>query len=119
MSFYECTYVTRPDLTQSDINKYIEKFSGIIATGGGRIVKTEQWGLRTLAYRIKKHKKGHYVHLGVEAPHQAVLELERNFKITEDVIRHLSVKVDAISEEPSAIMRQASMNEAFLTTEEV
>ena len=114
MAFYECTFITRPDLQQSDINKYVEKFSDIITNNGGEIVKTELWGLRNLAYRIKKNKKGYYVHFGLKASPAALSEMERNMKIAEDVIRHLSVKVDEINPELSAIMKQTSLNDAFL-----
>ena len=118
MALYECTFITRPDLPQSEVNKYVEKFSGIVGENGGKVLKTEQWGLRNLAYRINKNKKGYYVHMGLDAPHAAIDELDRNMKIAEDIIRHLSIRVDEINDEPSAIMKQASLNEAFLQDEE-
>lgn len=118
MALYECTFITRPDITQGDVNRYTEKFSGIISEQGGKVVKVENWGLRSLAYKIKKNKKGYYVHLGLDAPSAAINELNRNLKISEDVIRSLVVQVEAITEEPSAIMRQATANEAFASDEE-
>ena len=117
MALYECTFITRPDLPQPEVNKYVDKFSALVVEGGGKVLKTEHWGLRNLAYRIKKNKKGYYVHMGLEADQSIMLELDRNLKIAEDIIRHLSVRVEEVSDEPSAIMRQASLNEAFLEEE--
>lgn len=108
MPLYESTFVTRQDLSRADVNKITELFSGIVRQQGGKIVKQEYWGLRNLAYRIKKNRKGHYVMLGIDAPHEGVKELERNIGIHEDVIRSLTVRVDAIEEGPSAMMQRTS-----------
>lgn len=118
MPLYECTFITRPDIPVGEVNKYIEKFSGIITENGGKVVKTEYWGLRNLAYRIKKNKKGHYAMLAVEAPAPAVKEMERTMGITEDLMRQLTVRVEAISEEPSAVMQQRAYGDTYSPSEE-
>ena len=84
----------------------------IISTAGGKVTKKEYWGLRTLAYRIKKNRKAHYMLLNVEAPAAAIAEAERTLRINEDVLRYLTVKVDALEEGPSAMMRRSRDDEA-------
>lgn len=118
MPLYECTFITRPDIPVGEVNKYVEKFSGIVTENGGKVIKTEYWGLRNLAYRIKKNKKGHYAMLGIEAPAAAVKELERTMGITEDLMRQLTVRVEAISEEPSAVMQQRAYGDTYTPSEE-
>lgn len=104
MAFYEVVFVTRPDMTKADINALTDELSAVVTQGGGKVVKTEYWGLRNLAYRIKKNNKGHYALLGIEAPADAVKELSRILGINESVVRSLTVKVDAIDSKPSAIL---------------
>lgn len=111
MPLYESTFVVRQDVSRADVTKLVETFSAIIAQGGGKVVKDEYWGLRNLAYRIKKNRKGHYVMLALDAPYEAVKELERNMGIHEDVIRTLTVRVDAIEEGPSAMMQKTTREE--------
>ncbi len=106
MPFYEHIFLARQDLAQAQIETLGEGFSKIIEEGGGRVVKTELWGLRTIAYRIAKNRKAHYVMLGIDAPAPAIHELERQVSLNEDVIRFLTLKVDAIDTEPSAMMRR-------------
>lgn len=107
MALYETTFIARQDISQADVNKISEAFTGIIKNNGGKVVKNEYWGLRSMAYKINKNKKGHYVLLGLDAPVAAVKELERNIKLNEDVIRHLTIKVEEIEEGPSAIMNSS------------
>lgn len=111
MPLYESTFVVRQDVSRADVTKHIEAFSGIVASNGGKVVKSEYWGLRNLAYRIKKNRKGHYVMLALDAPYEAVKELERNLGIHEDIIRVLTVRVDAIEEGPSVMMQKAGRDE--------
>lgn len=111
MPLYESTFVVRQDVSRADVNKLIETFSDIVASNGGKVVKNEYWGLRNLAYRIKKNRKGHYVMLALDAPYESVKELERNMGIHEDVIRTLTVRVEAIEEGPSAMMQRSSRDE--------
>ncbi len=104
MAFYESTFIARQDLSRADVTRLIETFSNIITENGGKIVKTEYWGLRSLAYKINKNRKGHYAFLGIDAPAAAINELNRNLGINEEVVRTLTVRVDAIEEGQSAIL---------------
>ena len=105
MAFYELTYVLRPDVPTQHVETTTNKIADVIKKVRGKVVKTEQWGLRTLAYTIKKHKKGYYTHLGVSMPGEGLPEVENNLKLNEDVIRFITVKVDDISKDPSAVMK--------------
>lgn len=111
MPLYESTFVVRQDVSRTDVNKLVDEFSEIVKQQGGSVVKNEYWGLRNLAYRINKNRKGHYVMLGLNAPHEAVKELERNIGLHEDVIRHLTVRVDALEEGPSIMLQKSSREE--------
>ena len=119
MSFYESTFVMRQDVSRADVNKLVDSFAEIIKTGGGKVVKHEYWGLRNLAYRIQKNRKGHYVMLAIDAPHAAIKELERNMGLHEDVIRHLTVHVDAIEEGPSPMMQKGGRDDEGSESETV
>ena len=111
MPLYESTFVTRQDLSRQDVNKIVDTFTDIVKQNGGKVVKHEYWGLRNLAYRIKKNRKGHYVMLAIDASHEAVKELERNIHLHEDVIRNLTVHVDSIEEGPSAMMQKGDRDD--------
>ncbi len=102
MPFYETTFIARPDLSSQQAEGLAERFAGLVTENGGAVAKTEHWGLRSLAYHIKKHRKGHYVMFGLDAPSATVKELERSMRIDEDVLRFLTVRVDMIDPEPSA-----------------
>jgi small subunit ribosomal protein S6 len=106
MSFYESTFIARQDMTRADLTKLVEELSAIVEQGGGKIVKNEYWGLRSLAYKVEKNRKGHYTMLGIDAPAAAVKELERNIRINENIIRSLTVRVDEMEEGPSVMMNQ-------------
>ena len=105
MSLYEYTYIARQDIQPQQVDAITEFFTKIISDNGGDVAKTESWGLRPLAYRIKKYKKGHYVHLNLDAPHSAVAELERNASLHEDVIRFMTIRVDEFEEGDSVVLR--------------
>ena len=105
MSLYEYTYIARQDIQPQQVDAITDQFAKIIADNGGKVAKTESWGLRTLAYRIKKYKKGHYVHLNLDAPHAAIAELERNARLHEDVIRYMTIRVDEFEEGDSIVLR--------------
>ena len=106
MSFYEHIFIARPDLTPDQVNALADKYEAVIVKDGGKVTKRENWGLRTLAYKIAKNKKGYYVLMNVDAPVAAVAELDRLMRVDEDVIRYLTVKVDALEEGPSAMLSQ-------------
>ncbi len=99
MALYETTVILRPELAQTDIEKVSSSFEDIIKTSGGKIIKKEFWGLRDLAYKIKKSKKGHYVHLGIDSDTASITELRRKIGISEDVIRDLTISVEKISKD--------------------
>jgi small subunit ribosomal protein S6 len=105
MSLYEYTYIARQDIQPQQVDAITEHFAKIVADNGGKVAKTESWGLRNLAYRIKKYKKGHYVHLNLDAPHAAIAELERNARLHEDVIRYMTIRVDEFEEGDSVMLR--------------
>ncbi len=106
MAFYECIFIARHDMNAADVQKLAESYAKIITDGKGKILKNEYWGLRSLAYKINKAGKGHYVLLGIESPAPALFEMERQMRINEDVIRNLTVKVDTMDASPSVVMKQ-------------
>jgi len=106
MPLYEHVFLARQDLAQAQVDALAETATKIIEDNGGKVVKTETWGLRNIAYRIQKNRKAHYVALDFEAPAPVVAELERQTQINEDVIRYMTVRVDAHEEGPSAMMRR-------------
>ena len=105
MALYESVFIARQDISSAQTEALTEQFSQIIADQGGTVSKKEYWGLKSLAFRIKKNRKGHYVLLNIDAPAAAVIEMERNMRLNEDVLRYLTVKVEALEEGPSAIMQ--------------
>ena len=106
MPLYEHVFLARQDLAQAQVDALAENATKIIEDNGGKVVKTETWGLRSLAYRIQKNRKAHYVMLDVDAPAPVVAELERQTQINEDVVRYMTLKVDAHEQGPSAMMRR-------------
>jgi small subunit ribosomal protein S6 len=104
MPLYEHVFIARQDAAQAQVDQLTEHLKGVIEQGGGKITKQENWGLRSLTYKIKKNRKGHYVHLNIDAPWPAVAEMERQLKLNEDVIRQLTVRVETLEEGPSAGM---------------
>lgn len=113
MATYESTFIARQDMSKQDVANLADSFSEIIKNNGGKVVKSEYWGLKSLAYKINKSRKGHYTMLAIDAPAAAVKELERNMGISEDVIRALTIRVDAIEEGPSVMMNQNKRDESF------
>jgi small subunit ribosomal protein S6 len=108
MRCYEHTFIARQDLSSAQAQTLAETYAGVVAEHGGEVTKTEYWGLRNLAYRIKKNRKGHYLHLNLKASTAAIDELERQERLSDDVVRYLTVRVDEVSEEPSIIMQVRS-----------
>lgn len=104
MSLYEVTILLRQDLTQQQVEGVASDFTKVIESFGGKVEKLENWGLRTLSYRINKNRKAHYIFLGVNSPATAVQEIDRQCRINEDVLRILTVKVEELDKEPSVIL---------------
>lgn len=107
MALYEHVFLARQDLAQAQVDALAATATEIIETGGGKVAKTETWGLRSLAYKIAKNRKAHYVMLEFDAPGPVVAELERQTQINEDIIRYMTIKVDANEAGPSVMMRKA------------
>ena len=107
MPLYEHVFLARQDLAQAQVDALAENAATIITENGGTIAKTETWGLRSLAYRIAKNRKAHYVLMDIDAPAAAMAELERQSGINEDIIRFMTIRVDAHEKGPSAMMRRS------------
>ena len=105
MAQYESVFIARQDISSAQAEGLADTFAGIITTGGGTVSKKEYWGLRNLAYRIKKNRKGHYTLLNIDAPPAAIAEMERNMRIHDDVLRFMTIRVEELEEGPSAILR--------------
>ena len=112
MALYEHVFLARQDLAQAQVDQLAEMATKIIEDGKGKVVKTETWGLRSLAYRIAKNRKAHYVMLDIDAPTGVVAELERQLNINEDIIRFMTVRVDELENGPSAMMRRGERDRA-------
>ena len=106
MALYEHVFLARQDLAQAQVDALAETATKIIEDNQGKVTKTETWGLRSLAYRIAKNRKAHYVMLEIDAPGHVVAELERQTQINEDIIRYMTVKVDEAEQGPSVMMRK-------------
>ena len=104
MSFYENIFIARQDATAAQVEALTDAFAAILTEQGGKVTKREYWGLRSLSYRIKKNRKGHYSLLAIDAPAEAVKEMERQLSINEDVLRYLTVRVDELELELSPIL---------------
>ena len=111
MALYEHVFLARQDLAQAQVDALAENATKILTDNGGKVVKTETWGLRSLSYRIAKNRKAHYVMLEVDAPPAALAELERQTNINEDIIRVMTIRVDAHESGPSAMMRRSERSE--------
>ncbi len=107
MPLYEHVFLARQDLSQAQVDALAVNATEIIEANQGKVIKTETWGLKNLAYKIKRNRKAHFVLLNVEAPAGVIAELERQTAINEDVIRFMSVRVDELEEGPSVQMRKS------------
>jgi small subunit ribosomal protein S6 len=111
MPLYEHVFLSRQDVSAQQVETMTEQFKGIIEAAGGTISKIEYWGVKSLAYRIKKNRKAHFALLNISAPAAGVAEMERQMKINEDVIRFMTIKVEALEEGPSAMMQRREREE--------
>ena len=107
MPLYEHVFLARQDASTQQVEELTAQMTGIVEQAGGKVTKTENWGVRSLTYRMNKNRKAHFVLLNIEAPSAAIAEIERQERISEDVIRYLSVRVEELEEGPSAMMRKA------------
>ena len=106
MALYENVFIARQDVPTTQVEALTTQFTELVTNLGGTVSKKEYWGLRSLTYRIKKNRKGHYVLLNIDAPPPAVHEMERTMRLSEDILRYLTVRVDALEEGPSAMMQR-------------
>jgi len=105
MSLYECVFIARQDIAQPQVDALADQFAGVLTSLGGEVKKREYWGLRNIAFRINKNRKGHYLLFNISAPHAAIKEMERQMNINEDILRYLTVRVEELEEGPSAVMQ--------------
>jgi len=105
MPHYENVFITRQEVSAAQVDALADTFAEVLSGAGGTIHRREYWGLKTLAYRIKKNRKGHYVLFNIEAPSDAVREMERQMRLNEDVLRHLTIRLEAAPEGPSVVMQ--------------
>ena len=105
MALYENVFIARQEISGAQVDALSDQFTAVLTENGGAVKKKEYWGLKSLAYRIKKNRKGHYVLLNIEAPPAAVHEMERQMRINEDILRFLTVRVDELEEGPSAMLQ--------------
>ncbi len=113
MPIYETVFMTRQDVGPAQVEELTKTFSAILAQNGGKVIKTEQWGLRTLAYKINKARKAHYTLIESDTPAPNLLEMERQMRIHEDVMRYMSIVLEEPSKGPSAIINKDNENERF------
>ncbi|WP_439547421.1 30S ribosomal protein S6 [Sandarakinorhabdus sp.] len=111
MPFYEHVFLARQDLTTAQVEALTEGFTRVLIDNKGSVAGTEYWGLRTLAYRIAKNRKAHYVMLTIDAPPAALAEMERQVGLNEDVVRSMTIRIDALPTEPSAMTRRGGERE--------
>jgi len=111
MPLYEHVYLARQDLSAQQVEELTTQLSGVITQMGGKIAKTEYWGVKSLTYRIRKNRKAHMTLLNVDAPPAALNEIERQERLNEDVLRYLTIRVEAHEEGPSAMMRKSDRDD--------
>ena len=111
MPLYEHIFLARQDVTPQQVEAMVDQYKGVIEQNGGSVDKTEMWGVKSLAYRIKKNRKAHFTMFNLNAPAQAVAEMERQMRINEDILRFMTIKVDELETEPSVMMQKRDRDE--------
>ena len=111
MSLYEHVFICRQDISQQQVEGLTEKLTAILSEQGGSVEKTDYWGLRSLAYRVKKNRKGHYSLLNITADHSAISEMERQMSLNDDILRFMTIRVDEHDTEPSAPLSSKNKDE--------
>ena len=106
MPLYEHVFLARQDVSAQQVEELTAQFKGVVEQLGGKVTKVEQWGVKSLSYRLRKNRKAHFTFMNVDAPSAAINEIERQERLNEDVVRYLSVRVDEHEEGPSAMMRK-------------
>ena len=111
MALYEHVFLARQDVSTQQVEAISEQYKAVIEGNGGSVKKVENWGLRALAYRVKKNRKAHYVLFNIDAPHAAVAEMERQMSLSEDILRFMTIRVEALEEGPSAMLQKRDRDE--------
>ncbi|MCK5496803.1 MAG: 30S ribosomal protein S6 [Hyphomicrobiaceae bacterium] len=111
MPLYEHVFLARQDVSNAQIEALTKEYTGLIEEGGGKVTKSEYWGLKSLAYKIKKSRKAHFSLLNIDAPHDAVAEMERRMGLSTEILRFLTLKVDEHETEPSVMMRKGDRDD--------
>jgi len=111
MPLYEHVYLARQDVTAQQVEAMTEQFKSVITAGGGTTGKVEYWGVKSLAFRIKKNRKAHFTLINIDAPPAAIAEMERQMGINEDILRFITLRVEAHEDTPSAMMRKRDDSE--------
>jgi small subunit ribosomal protein S6 len=106
MALYEHVFLARQDITPQQVDALVEQYKGVIESNGGKVGRVENWGLKSLTYRIKKNRKAHYVLMDIDAPAAAVHEIERQMRINEDILRYMTIAVEKHEEGASAMMQK-------------
>jgi small subunit ribosomal protein S6 len=106
MALYEHVFLARQDVSAQQVDQLVEQFKGVIEAGGGSVGRVENWGLKSLTYRMNKNRKAHYALMDIDAPADAVKEMERQMRIHEDILRYMTIRVEAHEEGPSAMMQK-------------
>ena len=106
MPLYEHIFLSRQDVSAQQVEDLTKTYTDLLAENGGKVAKSEYWGVKSLSYRINKNRKAHYTLLNIEAPATAVAEMERQMRINEDILRFMTVRVDELEEGPSAMMQK-------------
>ena len=111
MALYEHVFIARQDISAQQVEGLVDLAQAVLEENGGKITKNEYWGLKSLAYRVKKNRKGHYTLLNIEADHAAVAELERRISLNDDIIRHMTLRVEEHEADESVQMRNKNRDE--------
>jgi len=111
MPLYEHIFLARQDVTPQQVEAMVDQYKGVIEQNGGSVEKTEMWGVKSLAYRIKKNRKAHFTMFNLNAPAPAVAEMERQMRINEDILRFMTIKVEELETEPSVMMQKRDRDE--------
>jgi len=111
MPLYEHIFMARQDVTPQQVEAMVDQYKGVIEQNGGSVEKTEMWGVKSLAYRIKKNRKAHFTMFNISAPAPAVAEMERQMRINEDILRFMTIRVDELETEPSVMMQKRDRDE--------
>ena len=111
MALYEHIFMARQDVSSQQVDTLVDHFKNVLEAEGGTVGKIENWGLKTLPYRVKKNRKAHYALMNIDAPSAAISEMERQMRIHEDVLRYMTIKVEEHEDGPSAMLRKSDRDD--------